>query len=43
MTNFVESLARLFANNKITIEKLEVLLNKGKIKQDEYNYIVSQK
>ena len=39
MTEFVESLKRLFKAEKITIEKLEKFLNDGKITQDEFDYI----
>lgn len=41
MSPFVESLKRLYQTNKITIEKLNSLLNEEKISQVEYDYICS--
>lgn len=39
MTVFVESLKRLYKDKKITLEKLESLLNENKISRKEYDYI----
>jgi hypothetical protein len=41
MSPFVESLRRLYQANRISIEKLNSLLNEEKISQTEYNYICS--
>ena len=41
MTQFVESLCRLYRANKINIKKLDELLASNKITQQEYEYIVS--
>lgn len=41
MSPFVESLKRLYQANRISIEKLNSLLNEVKISQTEYNYICS--
>lgn len=43
MTQFVESLARLYKANKIDKNKLKELLNAKKINQREYDYISEQK
>lgn len=43
MTQFVESLSRLYKNNKIDKKKLNNLLSLKKISQQEYNYIIKQK
>lgn len=43
MTQFVESLARLYKANKIDKNKLKELLNTKKINQQEYDYISKQK
>ena len=43
MTQFVESLARLYKDNKIDKNKLKELLNTKKINQLEYDYISEQK
>ena len=42
ITQFVESLSRLYKNNKIDKKKLNNLLSLKKISQQEYNYIVKQ-
>lgn len=39
MSQFVESLKRLYKSNKINDEKLEELLNNNKITQEEVEYI----
>lgn len=39
MSVFVESLKRLYKKGRITVAKLQELLNDGKISQEEYNYI----
>lgn len=41
MTQFVESLCRLYRANKIDIKKLDELLALNKITQQEYDYIIS--
>ena len=41
MSQFVESLARLFKENKIDEQKLKELLDSKKINQQEYDYIIS--
>lgn len=41
MRQFIESLSRLYKANKITEQKLKELLNKNKIIQQEYDYIIS--
>jgi hypothetical protein len=39
MNQFIESLARLYASNKIDDKKLNVLLSSKKINKQEYDYI----
>ena len=41
MSQFVESLARLFKENKIDEQKLKELLGSKKINQQENDYIIS--
>lgn len=41
MSQFVESLARLYKDDKIDKKKLEDLLLNKKINQTEYDYIIS--
>ena len=41
MSQFVESLSRLFKENKIDEQKLKELLDSKKINQQEYDYIIS--
>lgn len=41
MSQFVESLCRLYKAEKINIAKLEELLSSKKITQKEYEYIIS--
>ena len=41
MSPFVESLARLYRNGKVTKEKIQSLLDKNKITQIEYDYVCS--
>lgn len=41
MTQFVESLCRLYRANKIDMKKLGELLASNKITKQEYEYIVS--
>lgn len=43
MRTLVESLRRLYAKDKITLEKLQELLNEDTINQKEYDYIISVK
>lgn len=40
-SQFVKSLSRLFQYNKITREYLDELLANKKLKEEEYNYIIS--
>ena len=43
MNQFVQSLARLFKDNKIDNNKLNELLSNKKINKQEYDYIISVK
>ena len=43
MTQFIESLYRLYKNNKIDVKKLDELLTLKKLTQQEYDYIISAK
>lgn len=43
MSQFVESLTRLYINNKIDETKLTELLTTNKINQQEYDYVISAK
>jgi hypothetical protein len=43
MSQFVESLARLYAMNKIDEKKIKELLMTKKINQQEYDYITAEK
>ena len=43
MNQFIESLIRLYKDNKIDKKKLNSLLSSKKINQTEYNYILKQK
>ena len=43
MNQFVESLSRLYKDNKIDKKKLNSLLSSKKINQTEYNYRLKQK
>ena len=43
MNQFIESLIRLYKDNKIDKKKLNSLLSSKKINQQEYNYILKQK
>lgn len=43
MNQFVESLRRLYASNKVKQQKLKELLNTKIINQQEYDYIISGK
>ena len=43
MKQFIESLSRLYKDNKIDKKKLNSLLSSKKINQTEYNYILKQK
>lgn len=43
MSQFIESLARLYRANRINEDKLKELLAIKKINQQEYNYIISVK
>lgn len=40
MTVFVKSLKRLYTSGKVTEEKLEAMLESGKISNEEYAFIV---
>ena len=42
MSQFIESLYRLYRMEKINKEKLDELLSNGKINQQEYEYIVAE-
>lgn len=42
MSDFVESLRRLYRNHLITDAQLKTLLTKGKILSSEYAYIVKE-
>ena len=42
MNQFIESLIRLYKDNKIDKKKLNSLLSSKKINQKEYNYILKQ-
>lgn len=41
MSILVESLKRLYSQDKVTLAKLDSMLTDGKITQEEYDYIVS--
>ncbi len=41
MRTLVESLKRLYQNNKISIEKIQLMFQEGKITEIEYEYIIS--
>ena len=43
MSQFVESLCRLYKAEKIEKSKLDILLSSKKINQQEYEYIISAK
>ncbi len=43
MNQFVESLHRLYKQDKVNNDKLKELLTKKKINQQEYDYIISAK
>ncbi|MEE1445851.1 hypothetical protein [Faecalibacillus intestinalis] len=43
MTIFVQSLSRLYKIDKISLDKLNELLENKKITQEEYDYIISKK
>lgn len=43
MSQFVESLCRLYKAEKIEKDKLDVLLSSNKINKQEYEYIISVK
>lgn len=43
MSQFIESLYRLYKFNKIDVKKLDELLKSKKINQQEYDYIISAK
>lgn len=40
MRRFVESLKRLYKNDRITEERLQELLSNNEITQEEYDYII---
>ena len=41
MNQFIESLYRLYKDKKVNKEKIDELLSKEKIDQQEYDYIIS--
>lgn len=41
MRQFVESLKRLYQNNKLSLEKIEELLQTNKISEEEKAYILN--
>lgn len=41
MTEFVESLKRLYMSGKITSKKLNLMLVENKITKEEYKFIIS--
>ena len=41
MSRKVESLKRLYKNNRISKERLEQLLEQGEITQEEFDYIIT--
>jgi hypothetical protein len=43
MSQFIESLHRLYGLDKVNLEQLDKLLINKKINQQEYDYIVSAK
>lgn len=43
MSQFVESLYRLYGLDKVNLEQLDKLLINKKINQQEYDYIISAK
>lgn len=43
MSQFIESLSRLYKNNKISDSTLNKLLSDKKINKQEYEYIISVK
>ena len=43
MTQFIESLCRLYTSNKIDVKQLDKLLISKKITKQEYDYIISAK
>lgn len=43
MSQFIESICRLYVNNKIDKEKIDEFLSSNKINQQEYEYIISAK
>ena len=43
MSQFIQSLRRLYENQKIDDKKLKELLDTKKINQQEYTYIISAK
>lgn len=42
MSTFVMSLHRLYNKGNISKEKIDDLLNRGKITQEEYEFIISE-
>lgn len=42
MTILVESIKRLYTDEKVTAEKIEQLLREKKINKEEYDYIISK-
>lgn len=43
MTDFVESIRRLFSNQQITLSQVKTLLTAKKITSEEYIYILNKK
>ena len=42
MTVFVDSLKRLYQNQKVSLEKIQDLLKDNKINTEEYEYIIKE-
>lgn len=40
MRTLVESLKRLYSQEKVTIEKLNLMVTEGKITQEEFEFII---
>ena len=41
MSDFVESLRRLYKAGRVTLAKLQQMMAQGKITEEEYNYIIA--
>ena len=42
MTDFIESLKRLYDNNMLKTEQLNRLVNNNKISMEQFNYIIEK-